>query len=152
MLKTNDLRISISLLRKIGSNRNKKTKERRKENKKIAKRIMKLKWPSKDKKTHLIIMMMMNKITSQIQETLTTMMWMYKKDQTIGRLKRREDRRGTIILLKTKKIFLMKSNNVKMSNVILVGMQKVISQDNLEEINIINNNKIQIQWVMMITM
>ena len=79
-------------------------------------------------------------------------MWMYKKDQTIGRLKRREDRRGTIILLKTKKIFLMTSNNVKMSNVILVGMQKVISQDNLEEINIINNNKIQIQWVMMITM
>ena len=152
MLKTNDLRISISLLRKIGSNRNKKKKERRKENKKIAKRIMKLKWPSKDKKTHLIIMMMMNKITSQIQETLTTMMWMYKKDQTIGRLKRREDRRGTIILLKTKKIFLMTSNNVKMSNVILVGMQKVISQDNLEEINIINNNKIQIQWVMMITM
>jgi hypothetical protein len=150
MLKTNDLRISISLLRKIGSNRNKKTKERRKENKKIAKRIMKLKWPSKDKKLHHMVMM--NKITSQIQETLTTMMWMYKKDQTTGHFKRREDRRGTIILLKTKKIFLMTGINVKMSNVIIVCMQRVISQDNLEGINAINNNKIQIQWVMTITM
>jgi len=76
---------------------------------------------------------------------------MCMKDQQTGLLIRRVDRERmnswgtkTKITVTHKKIFPMMNNNIKRN----VTSVRAIGKEDLEGIEIINNNKIQIQWVM----
>lgn len=140
MLRINDLRISISLLRRIETSKEKKmNKERKTESE-----SMKSKWLINQVRKHHIIRVMRIKITSRTPGTTPTRM-MCKKDQQIGRLKRRvEDQIGTKT---TKRISLMTINS-KMRSKTLVITERMNFQEVLVDAN--NNNKTPIQWVMMI--
>lgn len=152
MLKKHEKTISKSLSRKIKTSKDKNTKSKRKKENVLNDESRKLKCNTKKAKKHQITKVMKNKIktTSKIPETNPTMM-MCKKDQRTGRLtkrvdRRRVDRRDTAKITETrKKIFPMMNNNNKRKNVTSVCIKRAINQEDLEGID---SNKIQIQWVM----
>ena len=138
MLRTNDLRISISLLRRTETSKEKKINKERKTESENSRS----KWLINQVKRHHIIRVRRVRITSRTPGTTLTRM-MCKKDQQIGRLKRRmEVQIGTKTI---KRISLMMINS-KMRSKTSVITERTNFQEDLEDAN--NNNKTPIQWVM----